>query len=433
MLPPPRIIVIDDNKKHLSGLAEALNEHGTSCLQILFTADLTNIRRCPHVRVIFADLHLNDSGVGVSHATHFSTIGAILENNICPSGPYVLVLWTKYADQASKLGEFIRERLQGVQKPYAVLALDKTHYIDSKDAIHDISTLVAAIDGLFSDQPCMGALINWEERALGAAAETIAAIHGLAGNKPDADPEIELRRVLRCLAAEGVGVKNVNADRFRAVNEALLPILADRIAFLRSRGGDEAVWEKALPATASSDGLTADEAGRLNGFMHIAEGTGGISGGERGAVILLPTRLAREGFEGAFALSPALAAKEEFNSGDFVDGSDQHRWMLIQAQAACDFAQKQAGPLPFFLALEVSPDARKAGKARGALWESPPFTLGNMLRKLNVNMRFQVSITEEDIKNERVVYRLRDQLLNDLIVRAHCYGVRPGTITFRAK
>ena len=39
---------------------------------------------------------------------------------------------------------------------------------------------------------------------------------------------------------------HVDEDRFRAVNEALLPILADRIASMRSREIDDQLWQAAI-------------------------------------------------------------------------------------------------------------------------------------------------------------------------------------------
>ena len=116
MLPGPRIIIIDDELKHLQGLAEGLSGDGIGCLQILFTGDPGIVKRCPHVRVIFADLHLNASGATTSHESHFATIGGLLEENIAPNGPYVIILWTRYPEQAEALKTCL-EQLRNVPKP----------------------------------------------------------------------------------------------------------------------------------------------------------------------------------------------------------------------------------------------------------------------------------------------------------------------------
>ena len=62
--PAPGIIAIDDDQKDLEKLTEGINRYGAACLPFHFTGDTENISSCPHVRVIFADLHLNETGPG---------------------------------------------------------------------------------------------------------------------------------------------------------------------------------------------------------------------------------------------------------------------------------------------------------------------------------------------------------------------------------
>ena len=87
MLPTPRVVAIDDKSEHLERLTQGLNRYGTACLPIHFTGETAEIPPCPHVRVIFADLHLIVGTPG-DHARDFSMIGSLLEDTIKPSGPY---------------------------------------------------------------------------------------------------------------------------------------------------------------------------------------------------------------------------------------------------------------------------------------------------------------------------------------------------------
>ncbi len=91
-----KTLVIDDDKVHLMGLANGLDRHGMTCLPIHFAGESTTIHACPDVRIIFADLHLSAGGL----STDFSTIGHLLEDAIKPAGPYCILLWTRYPDQA---------------------------------------------------------------------------------------------------------------------------------------------------------------------------------------------------------------------------------------------------------------------------------------------------------------------------------------------
>ena len=180
MLPAPRIISIDDESKHLAGLTEGLNRYGAACLPIHFTADTKNIPTCPHVRVIFADLHLS-GGPPTDYAQDFSVIGGLIEDTIKPSGPYFIILWTMYPEQADNLHDFLRQRLQGVTKPYAVMALDKSGHLDADGTLKNPESLVEAIRNTVSGQSSLRALLNWEDRTLDSVSATVSSISESSG------------------------------------------------------------------------------------------------------------------------------------------------------------------------------------------------------------------------------------------------------------
>jgi hypothetical protein len=433
MLPAPRIIIIDDNELDLRGLADALNRFGAACLPILFTGDVSELKSCPRVRVIFADLHLNESGAGNGdHARHFAMIGGLIEESLAPTGPYIIVLWTRFAGQANALREFLDGRLVGVRKPFAVASLDKTKHLDSAGKVRNVSKLVAAIEKIVSERAQIAALFNWEERVLDAAAETVSAVIDLT--TAVADPKTrdrELGRLLCRLAVEAVGEAHVERDRFQAVNGTLLPILADRIAFLEGRPADERVWRGAFGPEDIRRELKAEEAARLNRLLQIAEGEG-TSSSDRGAVIGLPPSHAAK-FENRFGTKAKELASEQFACKDYADTDGRFRWILVQIQAACDFAQQQPGPLPYLLGLEMPFESKSKGTAPGALWISPPVAIGGKTRLLVVNSRFQVSLSRGEAKKSPVLFRVREALLNDLAYRFHSYGARPGIISFHEK
>ena len=50
---------------------------------------------------------------------------------------------------------------------------------------------------------------------------------------------------------------------------------------------------------------------------------------------------------------------------------------------------------------------------------------------LHVNARYAVSLTKGKAAESEVLFRLRDQILNELIYRLHGYAARPGVIALR--
>lgn len=431
-LATPRVIAIDDKLDHLEGLVQGLSQYGTACLPIHFTGD-NSIVPCPHVRVIFADLHLTGGlPSNGDHAQDFSVIGGLIQDEIKPSGPYFIVLWTMYPGEATKLQDFL-DRLDRVAKPFTVQALNKNDYLDLQpDAVKvkDLEALVKAIERSVEYHPQFGALLNWEERVLDGAADTLSSITEMASSIPDRSGE-ELGRLLRILAEGAVGRDHVEDDRFRAVNDALLPILADRLASMRSQESDDQLWKDALEEKGE---VSMEKAVKLNRFLHIEPLVNNRS--ERGAVISLPDKFIESGFAQEFDIPEDEAAEKQFLLDLSKKGDDPLHWVLVQTQAACDYAQSRSGPLPFHLALYLTESKikknRKGKKAQApaALWCSPRFEHDQQVRCLHVNARFSVSLSRERVSQALLLFRLREQLLNNLIYHLHVYNARPGFISF---
>ena len=360
-------------------------------------------------------------------------IGGLLEETIKPSGPYLIVLWTKYPKQADHLHAYLagEDGLQNVPKPFAVRALDKKNHLNPHGGVNSPESFVEAIRRIVAEQPQIGALLNWEERVLGAAADAVWSIMELAESAAsDGSSGEEVGRLLANLAVAAVGKEHASEDRFRAVNEGLLSILGDRIASMRPREADNALWQVALGEVDGGQRLSQDEAAMLNRLLHIAPPEG--DGAERGSVIALPEEFSGQAFAETFDLTPEEAAEKQFSYKRPEKGTVPFQWVLVQTQAACDYAQARPGPLPFHLGLCLpAPEAEAQRRPPAALWRSPCFQHNDQTHFLHVNARFQVSLSRGKARQAPSYFRLREQLLNDLIYQIHGYGARPGIISFR--
>jgi len=180
----PRIVVIDDDKSHLDGLANALARHGTPCHRIHYTGESDAIPSCPDVRFVIADLHLGSGVLGADPTTDFSVLGALLEEVIRPSGPYAILLWTKYPDFATELQEFLG-RLRRVPKPVVVTALPKADHLDGDGHVRDEDALNGQIheqaDGWIHPRGALALLGRWgelEDEEMDAFVEEVYAARG---------------------------------------------------------------------------------------------------------------------------------------------------------------------------------------------------------------------------------------------------------------
>ena len=229
-----------------------------------------------------------------------------------------------------------------------------------------------------------------------------------------------------------MGKNNVETDPFRAVNEALLPILADRISALRSGVPQQDIWSKALEPVTGLPTLSLENAARLNSLVHIAEPETAAAA-ERGVVVGLPRRYRRR-FDRCFGLSEQDAAAKEFRCTQFDEADNQFCWVLVQCEAACDHAQENPGTLPFYLGLVFPARQRhKRKKPPASTWRGPPFDLDGHTRVLRVSARFPVALPRSYAPHLTPMFRLREQILNQLTYHIHTHGARPGMIAFRDK
>ena len=433
MLPRPRVAAVDDEQIALNAIADALNGGGAACLKLLYNGGLAEGTSLEQVRVLFMDLHLSHPS-GENETQHFSTIGGILLEHIGPNnGPFALIVWTLYPTQVEGLSKFLCERLRDSPHaiPTQIKTLDKGDHIKG-DTVIDPALLVKAVQDVVNSDPRVAALVNWEMRVNAAASETIAAVLNLIPNeKRDALGLVsELDRLLNALATEAVGGANVGKDPFAAVNEALLPILYDRVSRLKGEKTDEKLWSDAIQHPGRKASISSHEAAVFNTMLHVDFDTQNVSSMDRGVVLQCPAEfVVEEAFRHTFGMDPSRFLKEQLCLTPTPSVAEVH-WLLVQVEGLCDHAQAQAGPAPFLLAVESPAGISKAPQA---VWQSPIVVLNGVETTIYVNYRFIVSFTKAGLQAFKPAFRLREAVTNDLVSRMHSYGARPGIITFREK
>lgn len=429
MFPEPRVIAVDDELEHLEILIDAFRGNGWYCHPIHFSQEtLEVVPECRHVRIIFTDLHLVAGNPTDNHNQNFNSI-AVLIDQLKPAGPYLIILWSRYSDEATNLNEYLNDRLNNLPKPLRIECIDKEEFI-RKGQLENSNKLVNRVKQIFEDQPEISALLNWERKVAGAAGETVSSILDLARGHDNLNDTVST--LLFEMAVGAVGLDHVNGGKFRAVNEALLPILADRIANLRSEE-DSKVWNSAFQVKNSSEKLTANQIAELNQLLHIDLSLEPKTYAcEPGIVIKLPPQYSGKFFRKRIDLEMQEAATKQFShKGIEPNAGVNFQWVLVYAPAACDHAQIGPGLLPYYLGLLLTEDMSKPGSSKKAVWKSPCFRLDHYNYFLHVNSRFQISLAERIAKKQLPIFRLREQLLNQLIYHIHSYSARPGIIEIR--
>lgn len=428
MFTSPRIVAMDDNEDHLKALVRGLHRKGIGCLPIKYPDELENLKSCSTLRVLFTDLHLLPGGN--DHSRQFGELSGLIESTFKPSGPYFIVLWTAYPDQADGLHHYMKERLGDKYMPFDIIPLDKADYINAQNVLNE-DKLIGDIGKLVEESPAFSALMNWEEWILAAAGSTAVAIRDLVSVDDRGEASLKVAGILKMLSEAAVGRCNVNSYMFAAVNQALLPILSDKVSSTVTRDDGESIWSRVFDQAEVSEASGEDIAAELNRMFHVDLQVDTDDGATRGAVVPLKKILSYGFFESRFGLEENVAAERQFGCRGFRERNSGFQWVLVQAQAACDYAQKQPGPLPYYLGLDFSPSNLNHNTPPMAMWKSPVFQIRGGMHVLTVNTRFQMSLTSERARVIRPMYRLREQLLTDLLHKIHTYGSRPGMISFR--
>jgi hypothetical protein len=444
MFSAPRFVAIDDKAKHLSAIQKTLEALGSPCLPILYDAatefEAAHFRG---VRALFIDLHLLEGVAATDDKRHFAQMAQILENNISEGGgPFVLIVWTEHPQHQNELVQYLENNLDKTKphaRPLQVLCLAKQTFLDlATGDIKNSAALRVAVEDTVKKIPQLAALLSWEADVLTAAGSTMAALLSLIPivEKTSAAFPKGLDRILSLLAREAIGAGHVAADPRAAIYAALAPLHADRVINQTVSADSAAVWKKAVTLSMDPQVRIKDaaEAGLLNRMLHVASSQAEeINPTSWGAVSDFPKELWNDaGFKENFELSLKELLEEELKiKSEKAAGCIP---CLIRIGAVCDHAQRKRGTMPFLFGMEIPLDARSNSfKATGAEWASPILTrLDGSTYRLIANARLGASMTTAGCAGFQVRYRLREQLLMQLITHTAEYAARPGILQMPA-
>lgn len=438
MFAPPRFVVVDDDKDHLGLIQEAFQKIGTPCLSVHYRADEDmESRHFLGVRCLLLDLHLTMGPVGSDDSADFARIQTILEDKIDPNGgPFVLILWTAYPDKGQDLVSYLDDNIDvehSHARPLLVSTLPKERFIGSSGSGRPIDELSEAIKEVVETNPQVAALLEWESNAMAAAGDTLVELLKLIPNDERTSVvfPIKVDELLSRLAYEFAGKSHAEKDPRKAIVNALAPILSDRIMNRRVSPEISEYWKRATTKVSQSERIqiNSDMVGSINRMMHLEiANSESIKPSEWGSVVQCP-------FEnGAFSEHMGCSVEDILkNEFKIVDGNAINcNPVLVRVGAACDYAQEKGGPIVLLLGFEIPKDINSSGTISSAIWKSPVFKVESVCDGrpflLKVHSLFPVTVLPRNCSAWRVRYRIREQILMQLIVTASNHISRPGIV-----
>ena len=448
MLTPPRFVVLDDKEEHLKPIVDTFKFIGSACIGVQYDDEHASHLSQDYyrgVRGLFIDLNLS-GGSSFGDNNHYGLITGILESVITSNnGPFIMILWTENPQDCDSLIEYIEQRLDKNKqycKPLLIKPLSKTQYIDKDSNFKTgaAEALKAQIKGFFASVPQIAALFDWESKVLEAVNQTLIELINLvpANKRNFNDYPSEIDKVLSCIVRETVGKSHVATDPQKALNLAIYPILVDKILNNTPNQDNIQLWNNAI--TQVKTALISDEkaVGKFNKMLHLAvTGHESMSPYDWGAIVEIPSEI----FNDQFCLDHFGYNQQYLIRNTFCFNSIENlKPVLIRLGASCDYAQNKQGPIPYIFGFVVESqkyherecdflDPEKKFMSRKLSdWVSPLFSYANADPAFYIvlNLQLVISKVKGQLDDYQALYRLREQLLNQVIVRSTSFASRPG-------
>jgi hypothetical protein len=435
MFPGAKVVAIDDDDTDLDRILVALKGLGLGCISYHYPDETPEEGiSFSGLRLFITDINLVGGESPGDEGRRLAAVISLLERIITnDNGPYALITWsTTELHDALMTRIKVTESLKGRQ-PFFSMPLAKAEFLD------DTAKLKQAVQRIFTDNAPFGALLDWERRVSRAGEKVLDAVDNFSEQFPGDNSSEKIDRMLSKLAVDAFGKTHAADHVFESVNEALVPILSDALSTEFFSGQSDDVWTRAVTKFNEANALAAETAARLNSMVNF-EGVADIKPYRRGAILELPQAWMTDSeFEKRFGAKPNRLRGEVLK----IDEPKSLRWVLVQAQAACDFAQDRVGPILYILGAVVPLSAtrkQKDGKdlpLPASVWQSP--TLSKYQPMCDGDFRLEIfygiacHITRQGLEEAgfRVLGRLRDQIISTVGYEYHSHGSRLGFVSFR--
>ena len=450
----PKILVIDDKKHHMTGLAAAFDELQTSARLLHYVAeDIDTWLPMSGIRLVFIDKNLTElvTTTGSNNTAAFTAIIDALQRVIpILGGPYGLVIWAEAPD-LEEFNKFFDERVDRKTFPCPAfcVGMRKTDFIDTGNGdVKDPGKLRDEILSHVNDNPQMSALLHWEAGVVTAMSDVLATLFSLIPQTNLTEGSNEnLATLLRCLAIAAAGKEKGLADPKHSAEQVLHALLSDRIDALNTSTEAQGLWKTAISVTEDTAPTKTTKAA-INTALHIEYKTEGddprFDPTKIGALIEYPFGDPTETLSRNFGITFDDFLSDKMSNLNSVE-LGHCRLLLARIGAACDDAQPKPGSLTYLLALEwpyANEDGSKTGGAarhrkkswrEETVYKSPEILIGDDKHpgRITFFLNATISVPRETATKWGAIGRLRNEMATTLTHNYAKHLSRLGLIDLR--
>lgn len=455
----PHIALIDDEIEQLNDIQEAFFSAGYPCLPIHYDAeDIDNESGIDHIkinfnpRIVVTDLNLRSGSLhGSDTRSLMFPIYKLLEK-LRIDGPYILIFWSRIPDEVEQVMQLLKERFyEQINLPVFYTHIDKTTMLGSSNT----PLLKEKINSIINNNDLFNAIIDWELRISLAATNTTNSLYLLTRPKEE---EVRnenyqdvhtrnLKRVLASIGNEAIGVNNAKRNPEIALDTGLYPVLNDHLNN-STVSSTPNLWRNAVPEIGDRIELDDSLKTKLNTFYHIETVQPNYPKSCRGSFLTLSNEIItneqkRTKIEKRLGQSLVSIIEEEFlrnlKPADMPAFCNDTILGFIEVSAECDQAQGKS-KLHRYLLSALTPiksgdkkiDANKFKIAHQGIYKLPDICIDNVDYILQCSFKYQIgSIPDENSWFGTTKFRVRDQVISELVFNFAHHISRPGIICFR--
>ena len=458
------IILVDDDQNYLDQLNRAFALSGQPCLPILYDRnDPDNETGIDHItsdtkhaRIIALDINLRESQNTQDAKILYPTIEKVLEK-LNPIGPYYLIFWSKYKELPNGIIDLLSNRSKEIiTAPIGWGFLDKTDFqnLDSSNELKD------KLIEIIGEVKIFKLLLEWEDRTSRAASHTLSELYKIAATSHDKGWKInetkeKLTTLLTHIAHESVGHKNVKDAANHAVETGLMSILEDNLLSMTSDSDIQRLnneWTICLNNLGdrkSLDSLSEEDISNLNTFYNLEEVAEGFPKCKRGVFVTLSDNIKNDpqSFQLQFGTGNCYKnlVTEEFlfntaaeDKKYRTDARNNITLGWLEVGAACDHAQGKNRLHRYLLSALVPAEYLKmvcntggSIKAHEGIYRSPLFKYKDKSYVLLVTFRYTTGLHGDSDVLDRPLFRLKEQIVNEIAFAWGKHSIRPGITSFR--
>ncbi len=468
-----RVLVVDDKPEDGEAIVRRLWSLQIPCFFLHYDPsvieELKPEKRFDGIRVIFQDIALvsSDFPGHDDFSAAASGIDRILTDN---NGPWLLVAWSTWGDDpdqgdkyAKDLFNFLQTRLPEGKRPYHFTVIDKQPYVANREhgevkseadfSEDDKDALTQSVSAALSSVEVLNALILWESNVKKSSSRMVNELWQMVEGQDIQEMDKGLGGLLFKLAQAQDGERLSKTDDISSpLYQILSNLLLDKVSHIET--------DKLVVNEKSNSNICPDP---INTMLHWDNTNKGEN--HPGTVYLWPLNeeidfgnlnievdKLKDFVIDSFVANDLNKRKAALEDQKF---DDHAKLVIMDITAACDFANNKTAWKRMIVGVQCYDQAsihfytggkKKAKLAGDYLKDTPKFTDDSGTFRFIFNSRLVFSIrnsdtsqievvdgepSEEHSDKMKLVGRLREQILQEVIFWSGSMAARPGIVSLR--